>query len=88
MLLSGLSDLLTLSSQLWMKNVSKARRKALIESVRINLMMLGNANPLWEGEIMHRDGAESTKEEGTMKKPTREEADGKDKRQRRKDERT
>lgn len=37
---------------------------------------------------MHRHGAESTKEEGTTKKPRREEADGKEKRQRRKHERT
>ena len=44
-----------------------------------------NSNPsAWEGEITHRDGAESTKEEGTTTKPEREEADGKDKRQRRK----
>lgn len=44
--------------------------------------MLSSDPSAWEGEITHRDSAESTKEEGTTK-PEREEADGKDKRQRR-----
>jgi len=38
----------------------------------------------WEWEITRRDGADSTGEEGTTTKPEREEADGKDKGQRRK----
>lgn len=43
LVVSGPSDLLTLSSQLWPKHVRKARREAPIKSVRISLMVLGNA---------------------------------------------
>lgn len=46
--------------------------------------MLNSDPRAWEGEITHKDGADSTKKEGTTTKPEREEADGKDKRQRRK----
>lgn len=85
--ISGLSDLLTLSSQLCLKHVAIQGGKHRSKALRINLTMLGN-DEQWSQCLGRGDNTEmvqtAPRRKEQQKKTKGEEADGKDKRQKRK----